>query len=274
MFRICSHSKYFSGQDIDHEAVANTALKTKLKKDKKLSEDADLEAAIAKELVHLVAPVAPGSNLAKVQGRLLSSKALATEVHSVVGDIKVSVFPELKKPAAPDTSSEDESDGDSAAPPVKKAKLSTHKDQEEGSSSQGEDGSDEESLGKQVVLDEDDEAVDDGGWESGSVNSGPDVSSDEESETSGDEGSGNEGEGEKSSGGEANDGRPPREARHKVLVGRDTTKNKSTGESTFLPSLSVGFTRGDSDASDLDDAEVTKADVVKKNRRGQRARQA
>jgi len=48
----------------------------------------------------------------------------------------------------------------------------------------------------------------------------------------------------------------------------------SAAESTFLPSLSVGFTRGDSDVSDWSDAEANAADSARKNRRGQRARRA
>lgn len=51
-------------------------------------------------------------------------------------------------------------------------------------------------------------------------------------------------------------------------------KKARTGESTFLPSLSVGFVDGDSD-TEWSDAEANIADApVKKNRRGQRARQA
>jgi len=47
----------------------------------------------------------------------------------------------------------------------------------------------------------------------------------------------------------------------------------STVQSAFLPSLSVGFVRGDSD-TDFSDSETKADDGVKKNRRGQRARRA
>jgi hypothetical protein len=56
----------------------------------------------------------------------------------------------------------------------------------------------------------------------------------------------------------------------------DVGRSSKKGASTFLPSLQIGFTRGDSDASDWSDAEkdINKVDTVRKNRRGQRARKA
>lgn len=46
--------------------------------------------------------------------------------------------------------------------------------------------------------------------------------------------------------------------------------------STFLPALNVGYTRGDSDASSVDDSTCDRVDreMGRKNRRGQRARRA
>ena len=238
-------------------------MRTKLKKDKKLSENDDLEAAIAKELAQLVTPAAPGSNLAKVQGRLLSSKVVATEVHSVVEEVRLVIFPELKKTAPAEDPSDDQEEEDVAQPPTKKAKLALAHDDEEDAP----EGSSEEEEGEDVVLDEDDEAVDDAGWESGSVGGEPGVSSDEEEESEDEDG-------EEESGDEESDEDPPtrssKTASAKTAVAKISTK---AGESTFLPSLSVGFTRGDSDASDLDDGEVAKTDP-RKNRRGQRARRA
>lgn len=258
--QITRHSR----QDIDHEAVANTALKTKLKKDKRLAENADLEAAVTKELVQVVTPPTPGSNLAKVQGRLLSSKVLATEVHSVVEGIRLAVFPELKKPAAAKEVSEGEGEEEIPAPPAKKARLAGVEDGDGDDVFEEEDASD---IGAQLVLDEDDEGVDGAGWESGSVDGGPD--DEEEEPTSGEESEG-EGEGE-----DEYDNKPSRErpSKNAPSSSKVVAKSKSVGESTFLPSLSVGFTRGDSDASDVEDDDVAKADV-KKNRRGQRARRA
>lgn len=53
-------------------------------------------------------------------------------------------------------------------------------------------------------------------------------------------------------------------------------ESKSTSSSTFLPSLSVGFIRGNSSDSDIDEdgADGQAGDIPKKNRRGQRARRA
>ena len=56
---------------------------------------------------------------------------------------------------------------------------------------------------------------------------------------------------------------------------KSASHKKSSGlQSTFLPSLSVGFVRGNSDDSDLDESEAKAADPGRKNRRGQRARRA
>ncbi|KAG8687474.1 hypothetical protein FRC09_013469 [Ceratobasidium sp. 395] len=50
-----------------------------------------------------------------------------------------------------------------------------------------------------------------------------------------------------------------------------TEPNKAGAGSRFLPSLATGFIRGDSDGSDIEDADVA---PMRKNRRGQRARKA
>lgn len=252
-------------KDIDHETIANTALKTKLRKDKKLSQNEDLAAAIAQELTHLVVPAAPGSNLAKVQGRLLSHKVLAAEVHAVVEDVRTTVFPELKAPAAP--AAEDEvSDEEEPARPAKKAKVvsadSAEEDEDEESDADG-------SIDRRVAFSEDEEGADDG-WESGTVH-GSD-GSDEERSSEDEGGESDEAEDSDDSGAEDAPAKQKQPSSKGPAAKASTSK---TGESTFLPSLSVGFTRGDSDASDLDDAEVARAEGgVRKNRRGQRARRA
>ena len=65
--------------------------------------------------------------------------------------------------------------------PAKKAKLARADVSDDEESEEESDG--EGALGEQILLDEDDEGVDDGGWESGSVNSGPDVSDDEDDDS-------------------------------------------------------------------------------------------
>ena len=259
--------------------MANTALRTKLRKDKKLAENTDLEAAITKELSHLVTPAAPGLNLAKVQGRLLSHKVLASEVHRVVEDIRTTAFPELRKPAAEggnEDDSESESGEEESAPPAKKAKLQLHSDDEES------DGA--SSLNGRLALS--DEEAEDDGWESGSIDVSPGVAGSEDEESRGDETSDedrndSDGDTDKDKGedededeneGKAKAKRPSKTATSRAPPSKTAAKPI---ESTFLPSLSVGFTRGDSDASDLDDDEAARADGgSRKNRRGQRARRA
>ncbi|CCO34828.1 BUD22 family protein C4F10,06 [Rhizoctonia solani AG-1 IB] len=98
-----------------------------------------------------------------------------------------------------------------------------------------------------VVLDdgEESEDVDDGAsWESGSVDS-----------------EGNIRHAVSPSGSSTGSSPPPKKQ----------TKTTSKTESRFLPSLAAGFIRGDSDGSDIEDADVA---PERKNRRGQRARKA
>ena len=255
-------------QKCDPEPFANTALRTKIHKDKLLSADGRITAAIAQELSsNLLVPAAPGSNEAKVQGRLLSSKIIATEVANVVEALREVILPELKKEKGQDeeygNESDDEAEGHRGVRPVptnKKAKLRT--------ASEG-DQSDQESVAASRVQASDDEEVDDAGWESGSIHG----SSSAESEGSDDEDSFSEVSGDEQSPRPSASSGPDRKASSSNKAAKSQPdKPKKAGESTFLPSLAVGFTRGDSDASDFSDDD---ADVApKKNRRGQRARRA
>lgn len=247
--------------------MANTALKTKLKKDKKLSTNEDLQTAIANELPDLVTPAASGSNLAKVQGRLLSSKVLASEVATVVKAIEAAVFPAPKK-SRDETAEEEDVNGESDSErrrPVKKTKTRIALAERSGSSEDEED-----SDGSSGRLDHlsDVEGANEDGWESGTVGGGSDADSGEDSsdEESDDDEADEFTRAVKSSASATKaDAKKPSSSKAKA----DPPAKKSAGESTFLPSLAVGYTRGDSDASDIDD-EVDAG--PKKNRRGQRAR--
>lgn len=255
-------------QEIDHETIANTAFKTKLKKDKKLSGNDDLQTAVAKELVNLVAPASPGSNLAKVQGRLLSSKVLASEVAAAVEAVEAVLFPETKKLKSPnDLVEEEDNDVESESErPIKKAKVMAAEE----SSEDGGEGDEEEGSERVDLSDAEGDSED--GWESGTVDGGPDESSDD---ASSDEEGSDEDEDEDTQTEKTAKPRVVKQEAQKVSAKKmkaDSQPKKSAGESTFLPSLAVGFTHGDSDASDVDD---DVADVgPKKNRRGQRARRA
>ncbi|KAI0072861.1 Bud-site selection protein [Panus rudis PR-1116 ss-1] len=264
-------------KEIDHEPFGNTALKTKLKKDKLLSSNPHIISAISSELEsNLVSPAEPKSNLAKVQAHMLSSKVLAAEVTAVVERLRNVINP-------PPKSVDDEGDGGEGADegeegeveeeklsrPKKVAKVVSASDDED----ESEDGEGSE-LHPKVVLEEDDEAIDDGGWESGSVH---------ESESA--ESEGDDSEDDSDSDSRKPKSKPPTNTTKSQTAKPSATAPKPkasskptatpTASSTFLPSLSVGFTRGDSDASDIDEAEINAADGgVRKNRRGQRARRA
>ncbi|GJE97132.1 Bud-site selection protein [Phanerochaete sordida] len=258
-------------KDIDHEAIANTALKTKLKKDKKLAQNEDLTTAITQELTHLVEPAKPGSNLAKVQGRLLSHKVIATEVHTVVEDMRIAAFPELKAPvAAAAEASDEESEDEAPARPAKKAKVAPAE-----SGDESEEDSDAEGEAHSRVAVSDDEEAEDDGWESGTVQGDSDGEGEEDSSEEESDSEAAAADSEDSDEEDEDEEEPAvRKKPSSSKVAPPKASSSKQGESTFLPSLSVGYTRGDSDASDLSDAEVKRADVaVKKNRRGQRARQ-
>ncbi|KAF7978517.1 hypothetical protein HWV62_45687 [Athelia sp. TMB] len=244
----------------DHEPIANTAMKTKIKKDRLLSEDSRVQAAVEKELSgNILEPVAPSPALAKVHSRLLSSKILATGVAAAVVDLKAILQPKSKI-----------KDGD-VEEPIKESTNAPKKIKKAEVTGEGQKGRAIESDGDVVdELQEDGTdwesgSVDEGegGWESGSIHSAgahqDESSSDDERDNSGSERS----SAEKS---------PPSKKKASDTKATTTSTRSSQAESRFLPSLSVGFIRGDSD-SDFSDTEANPSEL-RKNRRGQRARRA
>ena len=239
-----------------------------------MRENEDVKAAMTKELEgNLVIPAAPGTALAKIQSRLLSSKILATQVTASMNSLKILLNPALKQrdtadiktdaaPLAqsPDRPSKMRKGSASHDPPaprksVEPAKLAEDIEEEEGDDAGWESGS-VDGAGK----------TNDDGWESGSIGSAPDLgeSGDEESDE------------ESDSGGEELQVKPVKGKPQNPKAPTATKPGKLSSakiESTFLPSLSVGFVRG-ADDSDFSDVEDAAADMPKKNRRGQRARQA
>ncbi|KAF7797406.1 hypothetical protein EIP86_008601 [Pleurotus ostreatoroseus] len=253
----------------DHEPFGCTALKTKIKKDKMLSTNEHMTAAVTAELsTDLVEPAKPGSHLAKVQGRLLSSKVLASEVSTVVEMLRLTIQPEKK--VVQDSDSDGESDEEAELkPPSKKQKVAVE------ASSADSDNEESEDESRRVILSEDDADVDDGGWESGSVDGADDL--EDEADDSEADDNREDDDDQTEDGDEDEEDDKPRPHAESVKTKKPTkesaaVKGKNASESTFLPSLSVGFTRGDSDASDWSDSEAKVADGVRKNRRGQRAR--
>ncbi|KAG0693183.1 Bud-site selection protein [Suillus ampliporus] len=229
----------------DPEHIADSALSTKIKKDKFLSQDPNLQSAMSKALsTSLIAPAVPGSAVGQVQSRLLSSKVLAADVSRVVEGLRRLLNPVERACHAEDDNAD--------VPPPRKKKQKTQQ---------------KEGLSKvhPVDLPSDDAPsanIEDDGWESGTVSDGNhSVQGDSEV----DEGS--DGEEEDNPASEGGDDDPP------VLRGQPGQGRSKPAQSAFLPSLSVGFIRGDSD-TDFSDSEERAADAVKKNRRGQRARRA
>ncbi|KAF8955288.1 Bud-site selection protein [Flammula alnicola] len=263
-------------KDINHDAIGNSALKSKVLKDHTLRENEDIKVTMKNELeANLLVPAEPGTTLAKIQSRLLSSKILAAQVSASLDSLKVLLNPALKQRDSATDSQPDVILAQSSDRPSKIRKESASglaqsksktphlslevEDEEEGTSDSSRDEGEWESGS---VNGERELAEDDGGWESGSIGGGSGIeeSEDEESE----EDSDSDDEELKVN---------PTKSKPQKAAAKPAKSSSSKMESTFLPSLSVGFVRG-SDDSDFSDTEDKAADLQKKNRRGQRARRA
>ncbi|KIK96473.1 hypothetical protein PAXRUDRAFT_825905 [Paxillus rubicundulus Ve08.2h10] len=240
---------------INCDQVANSALMTKLRKDKALSADPSIQSVISTKLAsNLLVLGTTGSATAKVQNRILSSKALASEVMSVVSALRNLVHPHTILEELNDRPYENSEE--------RNVVPNTDSDEE----TCGEAGDKEDEDAEQAVVDE-------SGWESGTVGSG-------EASAAGDWELGSVDDYCSNSWEEDSDD---------VVINPDACEDEDfpsnrpkrrkpqpvapTSQSEFLPSLSVGFARGNSD-SEFSDGEGKLADGVKKNRRGQRARRA
>lgn len=233
-------AQHMALKQLDPGPIADSALSTKIRKDKFLSQDHNLQSAMSKSLSsNLFASAVPGSAAGIVQSRLLSSKVLAVDVSRIIEGLR-----RLLNPAERVYSAEADS---AEVSPSRKKKQKTQQN---------------EGLPKVPPVDTPEDEpranLEDDGWESGTV-------SDSDHFVQGDSGV-DEGSDEEDSTSDGGDGLPvPRERSSRG-------KSKAT-QSAFLPSLSVGFIRGDSD-TDFSDSEERAADTAKKNRRGQRARRA
>ncbi|KZT73793.1 Bud-site selection protein [Daedalea quercina L-15889] len=270
---------------LDPEYAANLATKTKLGKDRLLSQNDAVRAAVETELSSdLLVLSEPGTTARVVESRFLSSKRLAIEIQTVLQAIKDELLGTSEgKAARPLTmlKAKAKSDQDNSAIRVQSASCSTD---------EGVGDDDDESF---EAEDREDGEEDGAGWESGTVtDSNP--KDGWESESVDDTGT-SRGLAGRRVVSEADDSDPEAsdasnassspaakrkkqpEAKMSVQAVAKDLKGKSkasAAESTFLPSLSVGFIRGDSDGSDWSDAEANVADGMRKNRRGQRARRA
>ncbi|KAI5983472.1 Bud-site selection protein [Pisolithus albus] len=238
---------------LDCKQIATTALTTKIKKDKKLSEHPLVRSAVSAELTLItVSSVPSGTPKAKAQNRLLSSKLLAAGVATVLEALRnylnsASDMGEMPDQKGMPGSAWRRKDKDRTSSPVSASDSDEghrRQDSEERVATEG------EGWQSGTVSDEP-SAVE--GWESGSVRDSDDY--DKVSDDVSDFG---------------DQATPPSSA--KVQTRKSVSLSKS--ESVFLPTLSVGFARGGGSDSEFSDSEANVADGVRKNRRGQRARRA
>ena len=204
-------------------------------------------AAMNKELEgSLVVLAEPGTTIAKIQSRLLSSKFLSMQVATSLEALRV-----LLNPASRQNKAEDHAHASSDKVEERPSKLrkealmsNIHVTNSTAPKLDGADQDVDMTGWESGSIDEVEEPDDDSGWESGDI--GPDNALEDEDASN-------------------------RESESKFKPKSTPAKPPlSKHESTFLPSLSVGFIRGGSDDSDRSDTEVE----PRKNRRGQRARRA
>jgi hypothetical protein len=200
--------------------------------------------------------------LKKVENRICSAKSAADEMKRAVAWLM-------------------SEEGSKLGGPTKKAEVQTPAKSGKKAKKEVEDEDVEvDSKKRKVVVDSDDEGsdedegdVDEAGWESGSISAGDDIKSSTNRIANSDSEDDDE----------SVPVRPTKRTRTKEVKSKPTKQtqpSKKLTSSTFLPSLSTGFTRGGSDDSDPDDdfAEGLE-DIIgkgktgeRKNRRGQQAR--
>ncbi|KAF8908872.1 Bud-site selection protein [Gymnopilus junonius] len=258
-------------KEIDYDAIGNSAFRNKLLKDHTLRDNEDVKNAVAKELENGIFVASErGTTLAKIQSRLLSSKILATQVMASLNAIKAVLDPALKqreKTTDVDVTLNSHTEGKPSK--IRKTSLSagTNRpllasvDTADVQFDVVEDDAGWESGSVDISV----AALADDGWESGSIDGGGQGDEDDSNQVSfSDEDSDSDNEDLKVK---------SNQVKTKAPASNLPKNSSSKSESTFLPSLAVGFVRG-SDESDWSETEGKAADMLKKNRRGQRARRA
>jgi BUD22 len=240
-------------------------LKTRLKKDRILSQNEHVRSAASNELVSTLIPAASGTPTAKCESRLLSSKLLAAKVTVVVEDLRNLLQPKNKEN---DSGMKDE---DTSIVSRKKLKQFPQEGVLQGVDLRSRSEDRVEQIEDAPPLDEgsesDTEEADDAGWESGTVD-----------DNDGSRESGSLADSDSDGGEELRAPSTSKTSKKSALSKQppSTVTTKSSAlQSSFLPSLSVGFVRGASDDSELGENAASAGDIdFKKNRRGQRARRA
>ncbi|KAI6099570.1 Bud-site selection protein [Pisolithus croceorrhizus] len=240
---------------LDCKQIANTALTTKIKKDKKLSEHPLVQSAVLAELTSSsVSSVPSGTPTAKAQSRVLSSKLLAAEIVTVLEALRnylssTSDMGEMPNQKGTRGSASGRKDKDRTSSPVSTS------DSDSGEGHRGQDS--EERV-----------ATEDDGWQSGTVSDEPSAADGWESGRVHDNSDYDKLSDDVTDFGDQTTSLNRTKVQTRKLV------SLSKDESVFLPTLSVGFARGGGSDSEFSDSEANVADGVKKNRRGQRARRA
>ncbi|KAF7768214.1 hypothetical protein Agabi119p4_7457 [Agaricus bisporus var. burnettii] len=237
---------------VDHEIFANIAIKSKFAKDHLLSRHEAVNEALSQEVGNKVLSIAPlDGTTGKAYSRLLSSKVLAAEISSLCRVLHELLDPEAKKSAETDNHvalddrevTKNVMSGKrtpSKLISVADSKADSYLDLEK--VVQGESGIEDDDLS--YISNEELASAEEGDLKYPQIESSEDDEMDDDDDRS-------------------------------IVKKIAPSAAKPSGvESTFLPSLSVGFIRG-SDESDWSDGEAQIADPgMKKNRRGQRARRA
>ena len=248
---LCTHFGSFMEQAIDCESFAALALYRKLRRDKQIMSHPDASTAIAAELpsASIANSTEPKPKTAEsiVESRLASSKQLAKELNGIVVGLRTLVLGPNGGANGEEESKETDSDTELTV---------------------GQPG-DEENEDASGAEDDGAANANDAGWESGSISQDTDGGSDESTDLN-------------------SEVEPPPAKRQKtstpsgVHIGSSVQKKTDPrashpslqDESVYLPSLSVGFIKGDSDVSgDEVDSDAGSVGLARKNRRGQRARQ-
>lgn len=268
-------------QQLDHDRMSILSLRNKFKKDKFLSKQPACDVAVSSELQLPPIENAEKSKAASVvESRFLSSKTLAKEVDRILQSFRAL----LGGGTAAGDVAPTEGDGEWGGFGDANLKSATKGKQKNGSkqtaageASDAKDGSDVEQDELQYSSNFEGEEGEADGWESGSINGDetqPVLASSSSSSENSEDDSDVEASGSPVATSDAD--APPKKPKKPTKQKPSTAAESSnpTAGSTFLPSLAVGFIRGDSD-SEWSDGEAAAGDLPqRKNRRGQRARKA
>lgn len=236
---------------MDHELIAIDILLRRLQKDRHIQSNEQAKAAVSDGLESSVPNTESNrANLGVLESRISSSKVLAGPVGDLVAALRALVLPPKVEDPKP---------------------ILEAYDVFEGSDNDEDDGWESGSVQAQDRMDEDIDGVYDDITYSGNLSSTSLLAVKQKAKQQ---------ETTDSEGDNAPDHRTPRtsakvrSSEKKGTLGADI----NTGHSEFLPSLAVGWTRGDLSASDWSGGNGSDDEKIdlnpRKNRRGQRARKA